>query len=250
MSARLELRQDTVALWPLCFASAVLPASYPGLLHSRELQRIAAHRQERHRFRQAVTRVFLRLVLSRYACVPPAKWEFGANPQGRPFATNAEALSLQLHFNLSHTDQWLVVAVARERCVGVDLENLRRPAPLALAERYFHPREAQALRQLPRARQALHFWRLWTLKESYLKASGTGLSGGLHSAVFGDLRGDSITMEPESAAQDGRSWEFAQHAVASRHVLALCTQRHPQGPAALAWQAHDLLAGPGPHAMV
>lgn len=96
-------------------------------------------------------------------------------PQGKPFFPDRP----DLHFNLSHSGETVLCALSPSP-VGCDVEILG-PARPELAERFFHPSERRWLSALPPSEYDEAFFRLWTLKESYLKATGLGLSGGLES---------------------------------------------------------------------
>jgi len=178
------------------------------LLFSEELQR-----------QFVVTRALQRLVLSEYAPgVEPAQWQFQASAEGRP--TLAPPFDRTgLHFNLAHTDGVVAMAVGRHARLGVDIEKRGR-ARLSLAGRYFSAVEAQQLRELPPDAQPLRFVKLWTLKEAYLKALGTGLAGGLGrmSFVF-DGNGDFRFERADDA--DAARWRFSQYEIGAEHVLAL-----------------------------
>ncbi len=77
-----------------------------------------------------------------------------------------------------------MLAVARGASLGIDVEIYDKNVPLAVARRFFSPVEAGALAALPADAQPRRFLRLWTLKEAYLKAIGTGLAGGLGGMTF------------------------------------------------------------------
>jgi 4'-phosphopantetheinyl transferase len=125
--------------------------------------------------RAAVARGLLRLLLAAYAEVAPHALRFAVRAQGKPYLTD-----VGLRFNLAHSDDLAVVAVARDVEVGVDVERLRPVADgLSLAARYFAPDEARALAALPADERDEAFLRLWTSKEAVLKATGEGLTGGL-----------------------------------------------------------------------
>lgn len=76
------------------------------------------------------------------------------------------------HFNLSHSQDFAVLGVG-EKPIGVDIEEIR-PITLDIAEHYFFKGEYTYLKALPKADHALGFYRLWTLKESFMKAVGLG----------------------------------------------------------------------------
>ncbi len=84
------------------------------------------------------------------------------------------------HFSLTHSGPWALLALARDRPVGADLERLRpRQRLLQLARRHFTAAEYATLRSLPAPRRLPAFYRLWTAKEAVLKAHGAGLAYGL-----------------------------------------------------------------------
>ena len=93
-----------------------------------------------------------------------------------------------IHFDLSHSGS-RVLAVFAEVETGCDIEQVQ-PADLALAQRFFTPKEYDFIAgQQGREAQDTAFFRIWTLKESFLKAVGTGL--GLSLDAF------EITISPE-----------------------------------------------------
>ena len=76
-------------------------------------------------------------------------------------------------FNITHAGDFAVLALSAQT-VGVDLERFRPIDWLRIAERFFHPTERAFLAQSREPEK--DFFRIWTLKESYLKAEGTGFS--------------------------------------------------------------------------
>ena len=95
-------------------------------------------------------------------------------------ARNSECRSTareHLNFNISHTKSLVLLGVTSDGALGVDVENCRsREAPLKIAHQFFAPEELAELQALPRAQQHDRFFEYWTLKESYIKARGMGLS--------------------------------------------------------------------------
>jgi 4'-phosphopantetheinyl transferase len=120
----------------------------------------------------------LRSILANYLASPPEELQFQAGGNGKPrLATPG-----WLHFNLSHSGSCVVIAVASQREIGVDVEQIRHlPDLFAIAARSFAPAEFEALaaaapQHLPEA-----FFRLWVRKEAYVKALGMGLGQELSS---------------------------------------------------------------------
>lgn len=184
------------------------------------------------RKRYLVTRAMVRMVLSRYARIAPERWAFSKNAYGRPVIADAivdaEVQARDLSFNLSHTRGLIALAVTRGRELGIDVENIaRRPISLEVADRFFSPVEAADLARVAPDRQQHRFFEYWTLKESYIKARGMGLSLPLdgfsfefphHSAV-------SIAINPELQDHADR-WSFWQYRPTADYLMAICAERH------------------------
>ena len=147
-----------------------------------ELARAARFHFAGDRQRWIAARGRLRHILGRYLQRDPASLAFAyACACGEPRCTQPHrkpvlAGDTWLNFNLAHARDLALVAVARDRRVGVDLEY-RRPADelLPLADTICAPAELAALRGLPPAARATALLALWTCKEAYLKARGIGL---------------------------------------------------------------------------
>jgi 4'-phosphopantetheinyl transferase len=117
-------------------------------------------------------------VLALYTETEPARLRFAYGPQGKPSLQSDEAGDTSLRFNLAHSHDLALLAVARGREVGVDVEHVRADfASDEVAGHFFSPRETAALRAVPdEAERARAFFRCWTRKEAYVKARGEGLS--------------------------------------------------------------------------
>ena len=98
--------------------------------------------------------------------------DFAFGEQGKPYLPERPGL----HFSLSHSGEYVLCALADAE-IGCDVETPRK-VDLALASRFFHPEEAARLFSLPERERGTAFLRLWTLKESYIKALGLGLAAG------------------------------------------------------------------------
>lgn len=119
----------------------------------------------------------LRTLLGGYLGQDPRTLSFGAGPQGKPMLLSDRNPTRDLRFNLSHSHEHVLYAFAWEREVGVDVERIREQVDvLKLAERFFAPHEASALRERsPEERRRL-FFTLWVCREACLKTWGTGLT--------------------------------------------------------------------------
>jgi 4'-phosphopantetheinyl transferase len=128
---------------------------------------------DRNRF--VVARGLLRELLGRYLHRAAAGLEFSYGLHGKPFLSERNASS-QLCFNLSHSSNLVVYAIARERNLGIDVEHIRpESAGEDIARRYFSAPELVDLLTLPPEAKVEGFFHCWTRKEAYLKATGMGL---------------------------------------------------------------------------
>ena len=156
---------------------------------------------ERHRRRGLDGRILVRHLLSRYADEAPADWCFEIGRHGKPELVEP---SSPLHFNLSHSEDWLAVAVSRSAQVGVDVQLMDPERRIErLARRYFSLRELQDLEALEDDALRTHFYRLWSLKEAWTKARGEALPGALGGTGFA-LEGERlVSLDPIQTAGCG-----------------------------------------------
>jgi 4'-phosphopantetheinyl transferase len=136
-----------------------------------ERVRAARFRLELHRRRFIIGRGVLRALLARITCRRPADLLIIDEANRKPAIAGGPA------FNLSHSERHLLIGVASNGRLGVDVEVKRSvPDALDLAQRFFSPQEVAALAEVPPQQVSAAFLRLWTRKEALLKATGLGLS--------------------------------------------------------------------------
>lgn len=137
---------------------------------------------------------------------------FGKNEYGKPFLKNVN----DFHFNISHSENWVVCATSRYE-VGIDIEYVK-PIDFEIAKRYFSKDEYRDLMIRKFDQRLSFFYDLWTLKESYIKAVGKGLSIPLNSFCFiisqaGKIQGDK--------SLDG--WIFKQYNIERDYKMSVCS---------------------------
>jgi 4'-phosphopantetheinyl transferase len=188
------------------------------LLTDEERAAADAFHCEADRRRAVVSRALLRTTLSRYAPVDPADWRFERGPFGRPEIAGPGSHGLR--FSLSHTRELAACAVAEGATVGVDVEPLGREVDdLLESDTILSQNEIESLRKLPQRERAERFLELWTLKEAYAKALGTGLARDPSELGF-DVDGARIRSEVGDP-----DWSFTLMRVAPDHVLAVALDR-------------------------
>lgn len=236
-AAILHLEIGAVEVWLTAMAAVgdALRSSYERLLSPPELVRWRRFLVDGARDQYLIARALLRTTLSRYADVSESAWVFDTNEYGCPFVAEP-ASHRDLRFNLSHTDGLVACAVARQIEIGVDVENTDRTVdPIALAPTVFAPAEVADVAALPDEQRRQRFFSYWTLKESYIKARGMGLSLPLDGFWF-DLGGvhPSIRFTDRCPDRPDR-WYFVQRQPTPSHKLALAVAAPPPTPPEIRW---------------
>ncbi len=167
MCALSVLGTDEVHVWSLRLVDGSLSD-----LDESERSRAARFRFATDRSRFVAAHSILRRILAGYLQARSADLRFHHNPWGKPCLRGSD-----LRFNLSHSGEWGIVALARGAEIGADVEKIPGRSELfSVAERFFSRREVSDLNSLPSEGSPRGFAELWTRKEAYVKARGLGLS--------------------------------------------------------------------------
>lgn len=152
------------------------PGSLTAFLSPEELTRLARIRQPADQHRFLAGRGLLRELLGAHLHQPPASLVFHIGPSGKPFIS-LPAGAVPLHFNVSHSGDFVLVALSETREVGVDIEQTKPLPDLPeLAARILSPGDLHAWRSLPPSAQLTAFYSAWTRHEARLKALGHGFA--------------------------------------------------------------------------
>ncbi|MEU7830205.1 4'-phosphopantetheinyl transferase superfamily protein [Nonomuraea sp. NPDC049129] len=164
-------------VWKIHLDRPLAPGGWRSLSDAeRERARRLGSARERHRF--MVAHAALRAILGEVCGVRAARLAFGAEESGRPYVALLRGRGAP-DFNLSHSEEWALVAVAPPGSrVGVDVERIRDDLDcLAMAGSMYQPEEVDRLREAGPSGLRAGYFRLWTAKEAYVKAVGVGLAG-------------------------------------------------------------------------
>ena len=193
LQASLTLSRSRVHIW--CVAlDRQNPEPATSLLSRDERERAERFHFPRDRRRFESARSALRVILSRYLGAPAGDLRFEYSPHGKP----ALAPPADLTFNLSHSGEMALVAVARGRAVGVDIERVRDADISALAHAAFSDREQAALGTIPSEKQLEAFFRGWVRKEAYIKARSEGLALHIEQIEVSLERAPALLSTPHS----------------------------------------------------
>lgn len=141
------------------------------------------------------------------------------NANGKPFLQGHDGI----HFNNSHSGRWIVSAISNFP-VGIDVEFISE-MDLSIASHCFSRQEFLDLTALDDERSRRdYFFDLWTLKESYIKAIGLGLSMELSSFT---IRKNNHSIQLHTSHTDEYTpFFFKQYEVDSQYKMSICTQHH------------------------
>jgi 4'-phosphopantetheinyl transferase len=159
------------------------------ILSNEKQERVKKYARPDDAKRVLLADILVRSVIASELKVSNQAIEFNANKYGKPLLKR----NCSLHFNVSHSEDWIVCAVDDEP-IGIDIEKIR-PAELEIAAQFFSDEEYRML-MAKNPQDRLHFFfDLWTLKESYIKAVGEGLSISLKSFTVRFLERGVITVK-------------------------------------------------------
>lgn len=101
---------------------------------------------------------------------------------GKPFLAEHP----EIYMNLSHSGRYAACALG-EKPVGIDIECRRSRRKPELVIKKFHPEEQKIYKDTEEAERERLFYDLWVLKESFMKAEGTGLLIPLNSFYMEEI---------------------------------------------------------------
>lgn len=173
------------------------------LLNPAESLRAGKYKQQKDNQRFIVSRAAQRIILGRYLQTPPAELEFILGDNKKPYLLGNDGDVL--HYNLSHSGNWIVLAVAQSP-LGADVEFVDPAFPFQdILEDNFSREEVDYI-----GTSTERFFALWTRKEAFLKATGQGL--GDHLKITPALDGEHALNASLTGAD--KNWQlnsFALH---------------------------------------
>ncbi len=144
--------------------------------------------------------------------------EFAKIENGKPVLKNHP----DIQFNLSHSGDMVMAAFTKDCPLGCDVER-RQSARMDVAKRFFAPSEQRVLMAAGNGeKRDLLFSRLWTLKESYIKAGGQGMAMALDSFAV------ELGTSPRILGPDAPFYRFQEFSLPG-YCASVCVKR--QDPA-------------------
>jgi len=160
---KIPLRIENVDMWMVSIddvPNSCCVEGFKTVLTADERLLHEKFRFPKDRRRYIITRLLARYVLSHYVPVMPDRLSFKRTVQGRPYLADLPRLSSAIDFNISHSNTLVIMAVASDRTVGIDVEDVQPNVTLDIADNFFSRFEVAQLRSLPAVLQARRFFRI------------------------------------------------------------------------------------------
>jgi 4'-phosphopantetheinyl transferase len=217
MDGEMERLTEEIHVWRIQLPDN---GQYPtGLAHALSVDEAARARRfifDRDRARFIVSHATLRNILSSYTDQAPEGIAISIAEKGKPYLAHYPGV----RFNLSHSGSWALLAVARGREIGVDIERIEAGrATGSIARRFFAEAEVRELEAMPEDRRLNAFFACWSRKEAYIKARGEGL--GIPLGSFEVSLGDEAVLRE---AEDWDRWSLAALEAPEGYAAALVAE--------------------------
>jgi 4'-phosphopantetheinyl transferase len=168
------------------------------------------------------SQAFVKEKLAEYYQCEPQDIVLSKTPNGKPFVSQPDIQPCPCYFNLSHSCDYIVLAVSNQP-VGVDIEYMKDRNFLAIAKHYFQLSEVEALQTAGRENSGNRelrklFYTYWTLKEALIKCQGSTIAEMLRELEF-SVVGDSYSL---LLPQSEQNYIFSSEIVFENYVCSTC----------------------------
>lgn len=193
-------------------------------LDGTERQRAKRYRIEADRARFVIARSSLRQLLGPRIGVAPLDIAFTQNKFGKPLLADPGTV---LHFNTSHSGDWVLHAIDTVAPIGIDVEAVRADmAHIDQFERVLSAEESAFLNGVPQQHRARALATVWVRKEAYVKALGEGVNRPLQDiSTTVDVAGRPRLLHDRNADASPACWQFEDIEIDARHVACQVYRR-------------------------
>jgi 4'-phosphopantetheinyl transferase len=189
---------------------------YKSCISNEKLKRINKYHYIEDAKRTLYGDIFIRHLITQNFRLSNDELIFSYNNFGKPFLLNYP----NYHYNISHSGNWVVCATSYSS-IGIDIEEIK-PITLDMAKRFFSSHEYKVLFQKSSNKQLDYFYKIWTLKECYIKYIGKGLSIPLDSFSF-KIANNNIGL----IGIQSRNLFFNSYDIFKTYKLSICAEEQP-----------------------
>jgi 4'-phosphopantetheinyl transferase len=212
------LAPGSVHVWTIRVADGVEPCEWDlAVLDRIERDRALTFWPGPLRNKYVAIHAAVRRILAQYLSSSPDEVRIARSPLGKPFLEDSP-----LAFNIAHSGSFALCAVAASGETGVDIERRRHVEDVdRIVQKFFSAAEAAEYRRYDRSARLDVFFRLWTRKESLLKATGKGLRGQLDAVDVTAAICSGASVELRRAAGLAGTWALRSFTPSPGYVGAL-----------------------------
>ncbi len=166
-------------------------------------------------------------ILSHYTNIPEESLCLEIGRHGKPYLTNVP-YGKNFYFNLSHSGKYMTLAISACTPVGIDIENMNRKVNIdRIVKHFFHPLEAKLFSNLKKGEKKEAFFRLWTIKEAFLKGLGEGFAIRPSSfyACEAGINSFHIISSDEKLKDESASWRLTPIPAPDDYICTVAYQK-------------------------
>jgi len=222
---RLSLSEDHVDIW-ICDLKQVSGDinNFYSILSEDERDRADKLKVEDKKQQYIITKGTLRQRLGLLTNIEPEDFVFEYLKHGKPVIANKHQCA-DITFNVSHSHDLALIAIAQKRSIGIDIEKINRESNhQALMTRFFSMAEQSEFQCIPEADRAKAFCACWTRKEAFIKAVGDGVIYGLDKF--------DVTVDPENQTPEinlhkssNETWSAINLPINDEYMACLASNR-------------------------
>lgn len=171
-----------------------------------------------------ISRVLVKTVLADKLGISPHEVNIQLHPNGKPFVEGSKAV----YFNLSHSANIIVLAVTEAGEIGIDVERLDREFEWRRVDSVLASSEIEWIKQnelIDPSTVYQRFFQIWTLKESYIKCTGEGMSRHLKKLKFHVLAEHIEFLDSTRDIQKTEEYYFQSYVYDHNFIFSICLQQ-------------------------
>jgi len=197
---------------------------YLGFLSSAEKLRYNQYHPKAARL-FLISRVLVKTILADKLGISLHEVNIQLHPNGKPFVQGSKTV----YFNLTHSADVIVLAVTEEEGeIGVDVERVDREFEWRRVDSVLAPSEIEWIQENERIDPSSvyqRFFQIWTLKESYIKCTGEGMSRHLKKLNFHVLPEHIQFLDSTNDARKTEEYYFESYIYDSNFIFSICLQQ-------------------------
>jgi 4'-phosphopantetheinyl transferase len=184
------------------------------LINKDKQDKIKRFKVQKSKYQTFFAEILLRKIIIEKLRLKNSDIKYEYNKYGKPFLKNKR----NFYFNISHSDKIVILGTSTKK-IGIDIELIKN-INFSIAEHYFTADENIDLNKLTDREKLIYFFKLWVLKESYIKAEGKGLMIPLKSFGFKICKNNRIIFKKSEKKE---KYYFKLYNYLSEYELAICT---------------------------